>query len=211
MKCEEKKNIVRWSNSWILKQIVCRVRFYMTRVPECFKLVGSLYCVEEIQQRTLGLLLCWQKEYKKCALLVFISCMVESVSLCHFILTHHFSSKTAIIEGAMEKLLESNIPVIYFFVCLFFCLQMTNWQRSGFKLISAALRMPQLYDLLIYCHMFSFPSITLNAFSFIRDRSVYLQNKVPYSDERLLQVYIFIFQKYNLETANPMIVIDKVC
>lgn len=57
---------------------------------------------------------------------------------------------------------------------------------------------------------FSENSITINAFSFIRDRSVYLQNKVPYSDEDLVQVYIFKFQKHNLEAANPMTVIDKV-
>lgn len=51
-----------------------------------------------------------------------------------------------------------------------------------------------------FYHCFLESSITINAFSFIRDRPVYLQNKVPYSDEKLVQVYIYKFQKHNLET-----------
>lgn len=123
--------------------------------------------------------------------------MVKPVSTksprkCHFIQMHHLSSKIDIIEGAvLEILLQSNMPPIFLYVC-FSVSKMTSWQRSGFKLVSVALRVPQLYDLLIYCHSFSFPS----------SHVFWIRFELSFTGQSLKIMLIASFQSYEQSASN---------
>lgn len=70
-------NIAKSCRSWIMKKAFSKLRFYITWIPDYFKLVESLYTREAVKE---SFVLWWQNEHKKRSALVFIGRVVESTS-----------------------------------------------------------------------------------------------------------------------------------